>query len=336
MSTSHGAVAATVEQSTLFELGPDLEPIRAAQEELMETDLSPNTRKAYRKGYKIFDEWCLAHGRTALPASEETVCLFVAWSVYQREPRYRLKTVRVNLAAIRIEHEERGLPSPLTQEVRVLMRRASRKLRERQQHKNALTPELLRLLGGSLSKGLPSNVDVRDHAMFVVTFGLGWRRSEIASLDFEDVIVSEDRVQLTLGASKTDQGNQEGRLVILPRGQNPLTCPVRTLSAWLERRGDWPGPLFCHSNAKDQIVRKRLAQGRQIALRLAKRLQGIGVDAKRYGAHSLRAGMITSSAENGADVVAIMQRTGHANVATVLKYVRPAQAFRADPLAGVL
>ena len=32
-----------------------------------------NTRRAYRAGIARFTEWCAAHGRTALPASPETV-----------------------------------------------------------------------------------------------------------------------------------------------------------------------------------------------------------------------------------------------------------------------
>ncbi|MBV9082618.1 MAG: hypothetical protein JOZ62_08085 [Acidobacteriaceae bacterium] len=34
--------------------------------------------------------------------------------------------------------------------------------------------------------------------------------------------------------------------------------------------------------------------------------------------------------------LAIIQRTGHKNLETLKKYVRPAQAFRRDLLAGVL
>jgi Phage integrase family. len=46
--------------------------------------------------------------------------------------------------------------------------------------------------------------------------------------------------------------------------------------------------------------------------------------------------MVTAAAENGASLAAIMQRTGHRSVEMVMRYVRPAQAFKADPLKGVL
>jgi hypothetical protein len=37
---------------------------------------SENTRRAYRSAVARFTEWCAAHGRTALPASPETVAAF--------------------------------------------------------------------------------------------------------------------------------------------------------------------------------------------------------------------------------------------------------------------
>jgi integrase len=49
----------------------------------------------------------------------------------------------------------------------------------------------------------------------------------------------------------------------------------------------------------------------------------IGLDPLGYGAHSLRASFVTAAADRGADPLAIMQVTGHRNVATVAAYVRP-------------
>ena len=110
---------------------------------------------------------------------------------------------------------------------------------------------------------------------------------------------------------------------------------MQSLKAWLKVRGSWPGPLFCPVDRYGNM-RERGLKGDTICERLHMALERIGEDPAKYGAHSLRVGMVTAGTENGANLAAIMQRTGHKSVTTVLRYVRPAQAFQGDPLAGLL
>ena len=60
------------------------------------------------------------------------------------------------------------------------------------------------------------------------------------------------------------------------------------------------------------------------------------LDAKRYSAHSLRSGMITAAAHNGASLASIMDRSGHTCVQTTMGYVRRCKLFDSDPLKGLL
>jgi integrase len=138
-----------------------------------------------------------------------------------------------------------------------------------------------------------------------------------------------------LGASKTDQDGTRGRRVSIPAGRRPATCPIRAVRRWLAARGDWQGPLFCRCNRSGELLRKGIG-GSTVNLRLKHLLSLHGENPAAYGAHSLRAGMITASAENGADIAVIMQRTGQRSVQTVMRYIRPVAPFKADPLKGVL
>jgi integrase len=61
-----------------------------------------------------------------------------------------------------------------------------------------------------------------------------------------------------------------------------------------------------------------------------------GLEWRRYGAHSLRAGCATAAAAAGASDVAIMSRTGHASAGMLKRYVRPGRLFAIDPLRHVL
>jgi integrase len=62
---------------------------------------------------------------------------------------------------------------------------------------------------------------------------------------------------------------------------------------------------------------------------LVKRAAGrAGLETAEYAGHSLRAGLATQAAMNGASELAIMKQTGHRSLATVRKYIREGSLFR--------
>ncbi len=318
------------DQMALFDAGVDVSRLRRAREVLLKATKAANTESAYRSAWKLFSRWCLEAGRLALPAAPETVSLYVMALL---EERYRLQTIRVKLSGIAAQHVAAGLQSPIDDVVRLLLSNASRVLQERPQKKAAITVEQLRRVSSLLSDS--DALDARDRAIFNLGFALGWRRAELSVLDLCDLAFRVDRgVVFTLGASKTDQKGK-GRVVSIPFGSHPEICPIRALEAWLSVRGRWRGPLFCRFDGRRRLMRARLS-GHAICSVTQRLLRRIGEDSRLYGAHSLRAGMATAGGENSASDLAIMQRAGWKSMQTVLGYVRPAQGFRVDPLAGVL
>jgi site-specific recombinase XerD len=310
----------------------NVEHLREAQQDLMQSSRAQNTVRAYKHSWGVFTRWCESAARQALPATSETVGLFVAWSI--AEKRSRLETVRTDLSAIKARHEDAGYKSPVDESVKALVSSAARQLREAPAGKLALPVEYIRSMSAKLVES-GSLRDMRDHAMLLLTFASGWRRSEIVALRLCDVWFERKGLRLRLGASKTDRDGSEGREIGIPLGSDPLTCPVRTLRKWVEKRGAWSGPLFTRISQAGFVEHSGLS-GEVVNKRLKKALKSIGKEVSKYGAHSLRAGMVTAAAENGAELAAIMQRTGHKSVQMVLRYIRPARVFRADPLKGVL
>jgi len=299
---------------------------------MMSHERAARTVSAYRHGWARFCNWCSAAGRDPLPASSETLCLYVAACI---DEGLRLASVRLYLSAIRHVHVQGKFECPVGRdsEVRRLMDGAARALRERPAGRAPLTPAQVRSMSVWLVRSR-SPMAARDRAVIVLGFALGWRGSELSSLDLSDVSFTDRGLRVRLGASKTDQQGK-GREAAIPYGRRAVTCPVRVLRAWIDVRGRWPGPLFPAARANRSIGTGRLSCDAVCAI-VKRTLDAIGEDASSFGSHSLRAGMATSGAENGASEIAIMQRGGWKNIHTVLRYVRPAQAFRADPLAGVL
>ena len=83
----------------------------------------------------------------------------------------------------------------------------------------------------------------RDRALLLLGFAGGFRRSELAALDVEDVLPTDDGLVVKLRRSKTDPEGK-GRDVGIPYGSTPSTCPVRALTAWKTAAGISEGALF--------------------------------------------------------------------------------------------
>jgi len=321
------------EQFTLFDLGLNLAEVRQTREEIMQFSQAANTVKGYRFSWKNFEQWCRETNRQALPASPDTVSLFVIWAGVQRKPKpFKLAHVRHICAAIKDRHRSAELTCPINNLVRDSLAAVGRKVEQEPGGKDALTPEQLR----RAVAGLPDNrVGIRDRAILLVGFTTGWRESELTGLRLKEIHIFRDHVLFRLRKSKTDQEGK-GREVRIPRVPDSPLCPVAALEAWLKIRGTNPGALFLpFHGGRHMTLREGQLNPKAVCVVVQKALQRAGVRGN-WGAHSLRAGMITAAAENGADVITIQERTGHARLETIAKYVRAAGGFKRDPLAGVL
>jgi len=319
-------------QNAMFVRIPTInfEQIRETEERIRRAEKSPNTRKAYENGWKLFLAWCAAADRNGLPAEPRTVQDYATWSIARG---HRLETVFVRMSAITHYHREAGLDTPCNESVRLYLANARRDLREEPGGKAALSYDLLR----KIAPRFPDTpAGVRNKAMILLQFAAGWRRSEIVALRRSDVHFVPEGVALWQRSSKTDQTGK-GRLVGIDRGKRALTCPVRALDAWLAVRGEWEGPLFVRMDPRGTPTRSALASRAEALHNALKRvLESAGENSRRFGSHSLRAGMITEAALHGASEAAIMQRTGHHSSAMVRRYIRPANLFEFNPLKGVL
>jgi integrase len=113
----------------------------------------------------------------------------------------------------------------------------------------ALT-EYLRLMVRAMPDSLLGS---RDRALLLIGFAGAFRRSELVSLDVEDLAFEREGVVVTLRRSKTDPVGQ-GRKIGIPLGSGK-TCPVRALERWMEASRIEEGPLFRpvtrHSHVED-------------------------------------------------------------------------------------
>jgi integrase/recombinase XerC len=164
--------------------------------------------------------------------------------------------------------------------------------------------ETTQFLEGSVTQDDPL-VAAREQALFELIYGAGLRVSEAVGLNIDDLELSSG-VARALG-----KGNKE-RLV-------PFGAPaIRALREYLDQRraspaGLAPGPLFINKRGgrlTPQSVRNFLRR----------RMGAAGMAGKKLTPHGLRHSFATHLLDAGADLRAIQEMLGHANITTTQRY----------------
>ena len=158
----------------------------------------------------------------------------------------------------------------------------------------------------------------RDKALILVGFSGGFRRSELVDIDYDNIEFVNEGVKIFVKRSKTDQSG-EGMIKAIPYFDNKLFCPVRNLKNWIYNSEIKSGKIFDISDKSVSLIIKKYA-----ALS--------GLNANKYGGHSLRSGFATTTAESGAEERNIMAMTGHKTTQMVRRYIQEANLFKNNAL----
>ena len=291
---------------------------------------APATSAAHTADWRIFSQWCAAHGVQALPATVETVIGFVTDQADVKAPA----TLARYTASIGQAHKLGGHPSPCADaRFKKVMGGIRRTKGTKQDQKDALEPEALRRALAS-AVGLPAQV-ARDRALLLLGMATAMRRSELCAIDVEHIAAGSGGLLITIPRSKTDQEGR-GRTVAVPRLASGDLCPVVALEAWLRLAGIAAGAVF-RGITRGGAVRGGRLSPRYVAAAVKRAVVAAGLDPKTYGGHSLRAGYVTLARLQGADWGQIMEQTGHRKVETVRRYARRAlDPFKATGVGGLL
>lgn len=327
------AALATVEPSPLATLDPALVE-RAADN--ARRPRSEATARAYAGDWQRFEAWCSAHGLAACPAAEGTIVLYLTALV----EGHAYASVARAYAAIRAVHVERGCALPTLPAVTNALENIGRQLGTASNGKAALMADKVREVARLLSdeaedEAKPRMVRLlaaRDAALLTVGFASGSRRSELVGLDVGHVRFVEDGLIVFIARSKTDQRG-EGREVGVPFGSKG-SCPVRALRRWLDVAGIVEGAIFRGVDRAGRVGSRLAGQGVDRAVKRA--VARVGLDPAEYGAHSLRAGLLTSAEKAGKSLAAGMRQTGHRSERQAMKYIRHGALFTANAAEGLL
>jgi site-specific recombinase XerD len=303
------------------------------------------TVRAYRGDAEVFQAWCSRYGFQSLPASPEAVAGFL---VAEAEAGRAASTIGRRCAAIRYAHKLARQPDPTEDEaVRATMKGIRRKVGTAPDQKAAATADIVTAILSHIPQTLAGK---RDRALLALGFAGAFRRSELVALDVADLREDPEGLRVLVRRSKVDQEGA-GFEKAIPHGR--FIKPVALLRDWLDAAGITEGPIFRPVSRSGRVRRGAQSARRfdeasaefdrasrlttQAVADIVKRYAtAAGLDAATFGAHSLRAGYITTAAERGADLARIMDQSGHRDTRTVVGYIRRANAFKGHSGSGFL
>ena len=281
-----------------------------------------NTIRAYKSDFKDFAGFCTKNGFRSLPSEPKVVSLYLT---YMSSGGKKISTLKRRIASISVVHRLKGhyidTKHPIIIENLMGIRR---KMGSYQKSKKPILinelKEIIKAIDDSnkYDGKLDEERAVRDKAIILTGFAGGFRRSELVSIDYDDLEFVPEGVKIFIKSSKTDQSG-EGMIKALPYFVNKEFCPVTFLQKWLEISKIKSGSIF---NISDKSV----------ALLIKKYASLAGFDSQKYSGHSLRSGFATVTAEFGADERSIMTMTGHKTTQMVRRYIQEANLFKNNAL----
>jgi site-specific recombinase XerD len=292
---------------------------------------SKNTQKAYRSDWNDFRFWCESQNLSFLPAKPETVATYLSdratnhWVDKNEEPRAPLKTSSIIRRLTSISQAHKFANAHFDRKHIVIQETLKGILNTFGSAQERKEPILIGILRQMIEwipiekNKKPFLKGIRDRSLLLMGFAGAFRRAELVSLETDDLKWSEEGILVTIKRSKTDQTGK-GRDVAIPFGSNPITCPVRSLKAWLESAEISKGPLFRPINRHGKVGEKALT-GHAVAL-IIKSNAYLSEKFEDFSGHSLRAGFTTTAAKAGVPEHIIMKQTGHKKSDTIKKYIR--------------
>lgn len=307
------------------------------------------TRRAYREAIKHFGEWCAETGRDGLPCDGGVLTEYATYLAYIRgQAPVSIESVRW---AIVKWHSLAGYPPPSTEGL-VDVLKGYREHLAKSKSPKAKPRRASPATGGSITAMLrtldrATPAGSRNAAIILLGFGIGGRRSEIASLDIGDLDFRERGVQISVYRKKTRKHDDP----VLHYRPDPQLCPVRAAQAWLLKlaaSGRTAGPLFVrinrHGHLAHAVTRNGVPIGDndgrmtgQAVAEVIRRSAIAGGLGGRWSGHSLRRGLATSMHQAGAERRLIERQGGwEAGSRVVSGYIEDADRWLDDVLDGVL
>jgi site-specific recombinase XerD len=279
--------------------------------EKIEGAYAPSTIRAYKSNFENFIKFCDENNTTALPASSEIVASYIK----KLSNHLKSSSIKIAIASVAAIHNLNSLNDPKQHpDVKIEMRRMYRTLGRYAKQAYGINKDLLDKMVAATDDSLRG---IRDKAILQVAYDSLCRRSELVSLEFEDLIIDtkDGSVRLKLRKSKTDPHGLGKNLYLSDDTKEAL-------KEWIIKSKIDSGKLFraiTHAGkVKENLnptqinrIYKKIAQLSKIENSIIKIISG----------HSMRVGAAQDLMLAGTALPIIMNRGRWSKTDTVLRYL---------------
>jgi site-specific recombinase XerD len=280
--------------------------------EKIEGAYAPSTIRAYRSSFEVFIKYCDENNITALPANPKIVAQYIR---KLSDGQLKSSSIKIAVASIAAIHNLNSLNDPTHHpDVKIEMRRMYRILGRYAKQAYGINKDLLDRMVAATDHSLRG---IRDRAILLVAYDSLCRRSELVSLEFEDLVINsnDESLKLKLRKSKTDPHGIGKNLYLSDEAQNALKewiCKSKISSGKIFRAIAATVKIKDHLNSS-QVGRiyKKLAQLSKVDQSIIKNISG----------HSLRVGAAQDLMVSGASIAILMNRGRWSKTDTVMRYI---------------
>jgi len=167
------------------ELTTDLKSLHEATLNNLKSSKANNTLRAYKSDFKDFGAFCAKHGLNPLPTEPKIVSLYLT----HLSKNSKISTLRRRLVSISMVHRLKGhyldTKHPIIVENLMGIRRVKGSI---QKGKKPLLINHLKLIINVIDEQKGNEIKkLRDKSIILIGFGGGFRRTELISIDYEDL-----------------------------------------------------------------------------------------------------------------------------------------------------
>ena len=313
------------------ELLTDVKKLHEETLENLKSSKANNTLRAYKSDFRDFGAFCAKHGFNSMPTEPKVVSLYLT----HLSAKTKISTLRRRLVSIGVVHKIKGhyLDTKHPVIIENLMGIKRKKGSMQTGKKPILINHLKQIINVIDEQKIEKIKKLRNKSLILIGFGGGFRRSELISINYEDLDFVQEGVKITVRRSKTDQFG-EGMTKGLPYFTNYKYCPVTNLKNWLTLSKITSGPIFRRFVKGSTLTKNRLTD-QSVVLIIKNCLKLAGIENQNFSGHSLRSGFATVAAESGADERSIMAMTGHKTSQMVRRYIKEANIFKNNALSKI-